>query len=176
MSSDEYCLYVALYVRHGNPTMPGKEDTYHWALLVGPKIESPGRKGIRYHAKEIQKEGGGSEWFWEGRECPLTPTKMLLVRVLVSKIADRDRLAQILHAIPIRQNKRGWNCVAWVREALERLTADGTALCTRIEWETVRKETMRFCQRKTDHYLFRRQMGLGMTKAVTYDLVRRREI
>ena len=42
----------------------------------------------------------------------------------------QNRLERIMHTIPIRQNKRGWNCVAWVQEALERLTADGKALCT----------------------------------------------
>ncbi|KAL4965064.1 uncharacterized protein BDV14DRAFT_173665 [Aspergillus stella-maris] len=55
MLSDEYCLYVALYVRHGNPTMPGKEDTYYCALPFGPKIKSPGKKGICYHEKEYRE-------------------------------------------------------------------------------------------------------------------------
>ncbi|KAM0274862.1 hypothetical protein ACHAQH_007787 [Verticillium albo-atrum] len=32
--------------------MPGLEDTYHWALIVGPKIEDQDSKGARFHANE----------------------------------------------------------------------------------------------------------------------------
>ncbi|CBF69419.1 uncharacterized protein ANIA_11511 [Aspergillus nidulans FGSC A4] len=68
--------------------MPGKEDTYHWALIVGPKIETPGKIGMRYHAKELPKAGGGSEWYFGGSKCQLTPTSMLLVRVMIGKVED----------------------------------------------------------------------------------------
>jgi len=47
---------MALYARGGSATMPGKEDTYHWALIVGPKVEVDKSgamvEGTRYHAKE----------------------------------------------------------------------------------------------------------------------------
>ncbi|KAH3258052.1 hypothetical protein KXW31_002459 [Aspergillus fumigatus] len=82
MPSNKDRLYVALYARGGNPTMPGKEDTYHWALIVGPKVEAEDGIGVRYHAKERPKLGEGSEWFFEERECPLAPTSMLLVRIM----------------------------------------------------------------------------------------------
>ncbi|KAH1664153.1 hypothetical protein KXV52_008126 [Aspergillus fumigatus] len=87
MPSNKDRLYVALYAHGGNPTMPGKEDTYHWALIVGPKVEAEDGIGVRYHAKERPKLGGGSEWFFEERECPLAPTSMLLVRIMVGKVA-----------------------------------------------------------------------------------------
>ncbi|KAL3430688.1 hypothetical protein BDV09DRAFT_199445 [Aspergillus tetrazonus] len=176
MSSNKDRLYVALYVRRGDPIMPGKEDTYHWALIVGPKDEAQGKTGVRYHAREIQKVDGGSAWFFEERECLLTPTSMFRVRVMVSKVADGNRLAQILRKIPIRQNLQGWNCVAWVKEALESLSADGTALCTRVDWETVRTETMEYCQKKTDQNRFDGQGSFDLTKAPTYDSVKRKEI
>ncbi|GKZ29987.1 hypothetical protein AbraIFM66950_007416 [Aspergillus brasiliensis] len=111
--------------------MPGKEDTYHWALIVGPKIEGQDKTGVRYHAKE-KPRAGGSEWVFEERECTLAPTNMLLVRVMIGKITDRNSLVQTLRSIPIRQNQAGWKCVAWVREALERLKAGGTALGTSV--------------------------------------------
>ncbi|KAL6228699.1 hypothetical protein BDW75DRAFT_250907 [Aspergillus navahoensis] len=176
MSSNKDRLYVALYVRRGDPIMPGKEDTYHWALIIGPKNEAQGKTGVRYHAREIQKVDGGSAWFFEERECLLTPTSMLRVRVMVSKVADGNRLAQILRKIPIRQNLQGWNCVAWVKEALESLNADGTALCTTVDWETVRTETMEYCQKKTDQNRFDGQGSFDLTKAPTYDSVKRKEI
>ncbi|MCJ1335945.1 hypothetical protein MMC09_001219 [Bachmanniomyces sp. S44760] len=56
MPSDKGRLYVALYARGGKPTMPGSEDTYHWALIVGPKEEKEGKQGVRYHA--VNRVGG----------------------------------------------------------------------------------------------------------------------
>jgi len=59
--------------------------------------------GARYHAKERPKLGGGTEWFFEDRECPLALTSMLLVRIIVRKVADGSRLVEILRNTPIRQ-------------------------------------------------------------------------
>ncbi|OJZ82151.1 hypothetical protein ASPFODRAFT_64201 [Aspergillus luchuensis CBS 106.47] len=175
MPSDKDRLYVALYARGGAPTMPGKEDTYHWALIVGPKIEGQGKTGVRYHAREKMKTGG-SEWVFEERECSLAPTNMLLVRVIVGKVTNKDSLVQILRSTPIRQNQAGWNCVAWVREALQRLRADGTALGTSvIEWETVRAAAMSYCQKKKDQHRFDGQGNFDLRKAPTYDLIEQRE-
>ncbi|KAL2846398.1 hypothetical protein BJY01DRAFT_263348 [Aspergillus pseudoustus] len=167
MPSNKDRLYVALYAGGGAATMPGKEDTYHWALIVGPKNESPGKNG----------SGGGSEWFFKERECPLTPTSMLLVRVKVGKVGDRNRLVNILQTTPIRQEQVGRNCVGWVEGALRRLKADGSALGTSaIDWETVRTQAMGYCQRKKDQHRFDGQASFDMTKAPTYDLIERKEI
>lgn len=101
---------------------------------------------MRDYAKERPKLGGGSEWFFEERECPLVPTSMLLVRVIVGKVADGNRLVEILRNTPIRQGRPGWNCVSWVKEALEMLKADIKALGTGItEWGKVRSEAMGYC-------------------------------
>jgi hypothetical protein len=54
-------------------------------------MEIKGGKGIRYHAKERPKQGGGSEWFFEGRDCPLYPTNMLLVRIMIGKLRETRR-------------------------------------------------------------------------------------
>ncbi|KAJ5189668.1 hypothetical protein N7491_008287 [Penicillium cf. griseofulvum] len=116
-------LYVALYARGGNPTMPGKEDTYHWALIVGPKVEEEDSMGFRYHAKERRETDGSSKWFFEERECALIPTS--------------------------------WNCVFWVKEALEVIKVDPKALGTSVVgWERVRNEAMAYCQRKKDQHRF----------------------
>lgn len=78
---------------------------------MGPKVEEESSKGVRYNAKESPKLGGGSEWFFEGRECALAPTSMLLVRIMIGKVADKNRLVEILRNTPIRQGQPGWNCV-----------------------------------------------------------------
>lgn len=143
---------------------------------MGPKVEAAGKMGARYHAKEAPRAGGGSEWRFEERQCELIATSMLLVRLLIGKVEDGNRLAEILRKTPIRQNQAGWNCVHWVKEALEGLKADGKALGTSIvEWETVRDQAMGYCQRKKEQHRFDGRGNFDMKKAPTYDLIERKE-
>jgi hypothetical protein len=97
-------------------------------LIIGLKVKAEDGIGVYYHAKERSKLGGGSEWFFEERKCPLAPTSMLLVRIIVRKVADRNHLVKILRDTPIRQGQLGWNYVYWVKEALETLKANPKAL------------------------------------------------
>ncbi|KAK6825583.1 hypothetical protein PG987_013077 [Apiospora arundinis] len=137
MPSDKDRLYIALYARGGVPTMPGLEDTYHWALIVGPKRESNTSRGHRFHAKEKMSFVGSppkaqSVWKYEVLEVPMAPTSMQLVRILVGKVKNMSRLRAILDATPVRPEVRGWNCVEWVREALSAAIRDGQALGTSV--------------------------------------------
>lgn len=121
--------------------------------------------------------GGGSKWSFEERECPLAPTSMLLVRIIVGKVADGKRLVKTLRNTPIRQGQPGWNCVSWAKEALEKLKADPKALGTSVvEWEKVRSEAMEYCQRKKDQHRFDGQGNFDMRKVPTYDAMERMEI
>lgn len=149
---------------------------YHWALLVGPKTEAEGGQGMRYHAKERLKESGGSEWLFEERGTPLAPTDMLLVRVIIGKVENNERLVSVLRTTPIRQGDPGWNCVGWVKEALERLKADGKALgsCV-IDWDRVRNGAMTYCQRKKDQHRFDGEGIFDMGKTATYNLIEGKE-
>ncbi|KAF7714531.1 Uncharacterized protein PECH_008421 [Penicillium ucsense] len=127
--------------------MPSRKDRlYHWAFIVGPKVERQGGTGVRYHAMEKIGFSGRSEWCFDERNCPLAPTNMLLVRIMVGKVADGTRLVEIMRNTPIRQGQPGWNCVSWVKEALEMLSVDSKALGTSvIEWEKVRNAGMDYC-------------------------------
>ncbi|KAH1404148.1 hypothetical protein KXX64_000301 [Aspergillus fumigatus] len=147
------------------------------ARKTRPKVEAEDGMGVRYHAKERPKLGGGSEWFFEERKCPLAPTSMLLVRIMVGKVADGNHLVKILRDTPIRQGQLGWNCVYWVKEALETLKANPKALGTSIiKWEKVRSEAMDYYQRKKDQHRFDGQGNFNMRKVPTYDLMERKEI
>ncbi|KAH8742342.1 hypothetical protein F5883DRAFT_513450 [Diaporthe sp. PMI_573] len=103
MPSEKDRLYVALYARGGAPTMPGLEDTYHWALIVGPKTESEGSQGHRFHAKERLGFVGSppvaqSVWQYEELDIPMVPTSMLLVRIVVGKVKSMSRLRSIFES------------------------------------------------------------------------------
>jgi hypothetical protein len=149
---------------------------YHWAILVGPKLEDDGRRGMRYHAKE-RLTLSGTEWFFDEQDIPLVPTGMLLVRIMIGKVEDKVRLVSVLRNTPIRQGQPGWNCVIWVKEVLEGLKADGKAMGTSVlEWESVRDEAMKYCQRKQDQHRFDGQGSYDLNKAPTYDLVEGKEM
>ena len=133
--------------------------------------------GVRYHAKERPKLGGGSEWYFEERECPVIPTSMLLVRIMIGKVEDGDRLVENLRNTPVPKGQPEWNCVFWVKEALETLRADSKALGTNVtEWGKVCSEAMGYCQRKKDQHRFDGQGNFNMRKVPTYDLMERKEI
>jgi hypothetical protein len=171
MPSNKPRLYVALFARGGAPKMPGLEVTYfipnhnfsslvsiranpflnsyHWALLVGPKTERADDRGKRYHAREKIDANGRSEWTYEERDVGMIPSNMQLVRVLVAKIENYGRFERILQSIQIQGEVADWNCVEWVREALEMLESDGKALGTSVvDWKTVRDACMEYVQKR----------------------------
>ncbi|KAF7855966.1 hypothetical protein EAF04_009922 [Stromatinia cepivora] len=177
MPSDKNRLYIALYARGGKATMPEKEDTYHWAFIVGPKKELEGSKGTRFHARERMVSPFGSQWQYEEVPIPLMATQMLLVRVMIAKIENDDRLLQILRKIPVRGGDHGWNCVAWVKEALEELQSDSRTLGTGVtEWKTVRDAAMTYCQKKKDQHRFDGVVTFDTHNAATFDLIDEREV
>lgn len=146
--------------------------------MIGPKFEAEDAMGVRYHAKERPNFiGGGSEWFFEERECQRVPTSMLLVRIIVGKVTDKNRLVEILRKTPIRQGQPGWSCVSWVKEALKALEVDRKVLgMSVIGWDKVRNEAMGYCQRKKDQHSFDGQGNFDMAKVPTYDLIEQKEI
>ena len=149
---------------------------YHWALLVGPKREPKGAKGTRYHAKNDFLTGGHIQWVFEEQHIGLGATNLFLVRVMIGKVKKKRRLVNALRSIPIRQSEDGWNCVIWVRQALEALQADGKALGTAVvEWSKVRDAAMTYCQKKRDEHRFDKYGNYDMSKVATYDLIQRRE-
>jgi hypothetical protein len=102
---------------------------------------------------------------------------MLLVRIMIGKVADVNRLVGILENTPIRQGHPGWNCVFWVKEALEKLEVNPSALGSSVvDWETVRSEAIDYCQRKKDQRRFDSQGDFNMRRVPTYDLMERKEI
>ncbi|KAK7515054.1 uncharacterized protein IWZ02DRAFT_383101 [Phyllosticta citriasiana] len=171
-------LYVALYLRGASaPKMPGGEDKYHWALLVGPKAESRTSKGIRYHAKQVSNpKTRRMEWQLEERSTMILATNALLVRIMIGKVEKKNRLVELIRGTPIRPNQNGWNCVEWVKEALLSIQTDGKAIGTSVlDWKQVRDGALLFCERKKNQHRFDGKGEFDMEKAATYDLIEQRE-
>lgn len=104
---------------------------------------------------------------------------MILVRVLVAKIENMERLASVLQSVPIRGSEPRWNCVEWVKEALEMLRKDGKVLGTSaLGWQTVRDTAMWYVEKKAAQHRFDGKAKPGQfddTKVATYDLLEGKE-
>ncbi|KAK0390716.1 hypothetical protein NLU13_0219 [Sarocladium strictum] len=180
MPSDKDRLYVALYARGGKPTMPGLEDTYHWGLIIGPKKELADSEGSRYHAKEVIQNIGNQDapvsqsvFQFEERGIPMAATAMLLVRIMIGKVKDKKRLESIFRNTPIQSRVTGWNCVFWVKEAIETAIADKKALgvpegCT---WQTIRDVAMWYIEKKKAAHRFDGKGDYDQRKAATWDMI-----
>ncbi|EGP83554.1 uncharacterized protein MYCGRDRAFT_96713 [Zymoseptoria tritici IPO323] len=175
MPSNKDRIYIALYARGGEPQMPGLEDKYHWGIIVGPKSDASDAQGRRFHAKEQMTINDGraeSSWQFEERAISMAPTAMILVRVVVGKVANTKRMQDVLESTPIRGAEPGWNCVAWVQEALERLQADGKALGTSAtDWKSVRDAAMNYVEHKKAQHRFDGNGQFDNTKVPTWDLI-----
>ena len=57
---------------------------------------------------------------------------MILVRILIGKVENIDRLVSVLQSVPVKGDEPGWNCVKWVEDALKGLEGDGRALGTSV--------------------------------------------
>jgi hypothetical protein len=143
---------------------------------VGPKSDKPEDEGLRYHAKERMKQDGTSSWEFEEASTTMLPSRMIVVRILIAKVQNKDRLAEVLRQIPVRQGQQGWNCVAWIREALDELqVSKGVVGRSVVEWETVRNAAMEYCQRKRDEHRFDGKGSFDATRVATFDLIQGRE-
>lgn len=150
------------------------EDTYHWALMIGPKVEKPEKEGVRYHAKE-KATSDGIHWEFEKRPVSLRPTSMLLVRILIGKVDDSARLDTILQQAPVKDGTKDWNCVIWLKDALELVGNDKKALGTSVlVWDTIRKTAMDYCNQKKADGRFT-SAKYDPAKVPTYDLLELKE-
>lgn len=177
-------LYIALYARGGDSIMSGGEDKYHWALLVGPKNEHVHSKGKRFHVKETMMNVNGrtrTQWVFEERDIGMNPTAMILVRIMIGKVTSMERVMAVLRGVPIRDNQSGWNCVWWVKEALDMLRQEGRALSrTSVTgWARVRATAIWYVKSKEREHRFDGGAPPGlfdMDRVATYSLLKMQQL
>lgn len=155
--------------------------------MVGPKntITNSTGTGTKYHAKNPPPSLHGNEprWVFETKQVPLEAYEMILVRVAIAKVADRERLDALLKDVPAVLDDPKWNCVAWVVDALAALRAAeaGTVLTDAavLDWERVRRDAMRYVQSKKDEHRFdgKAEKGAFDSKVVpTWSVLEGREL
>ncbi|KFA75344.1 hypothetical protein S40288_01985 [Stachybotrys chartarum IBT 40288] len=162
--------------------MPGLEDTYHWALVVGPKTPADDDAGTRYHVKhKLELVGTPPEpkpvWYFEQEDIQMGSSFQNLVRILVGKVKNKNKLNDIIRGIPLRSDVPEWNCVEWVKEALTAAVQDGKVLSKCPEdWESVRDTAMWYVAKKKDEHRFDGRAKYDFSKVATWDLVKGYEL
>ncbi|KAL1904715.1 hypothetical protein Sste5344_009579 [Sporothrix stenoceras] len=98
----------------------------------------------------------------------------------ISKVKDMAALYEILRSVPIRAGQvPRWNCVAWVREALEMIEANSKATGTAVlDWATVVDAAMKYSQDKINSHRFdgKATYAFDPQLAPTYDLLEGKEV
>lgn len=105
------------------------------------------------------------------------PVDMILVRIVLAKVEDTDKLAQLLRQVPIGQREEGgWNCVAWVKQALLRIErSEGVVGTSALGWEAVREVALSYCRQKRDQRRFDGTGKYDPTRVPTFDMISTRE-
>lgn len=158
-------------------------NRYHWAFLAGPKKHpKSGSRHIMYHAKDslvvaCRPPGIRSERAYVKDS---DRAAMLLVRLVIGKIADHQRLEQILKEVPLRPDDANWNCVVWMANAFEKVVTDGRALSSSVkEWGSVRDKAMWYVDYKKKTHRFdgkETSILFDPHRPATWDMLGNREL
>ena len=156
-------------------------NTYHWAIIVGPKEEVEGGRAYRYHARQRVDPARPGRIIWvpvyESLEIPLVQTTMLLGRIMIAKVTcNSAQLHSTLAAVPIVQDDSSWTCRIWVKDAIAALEADRKSLGTQItDWTTIEQTANNYIEQKRQQ---RRYDGSGSWvpgTVPTFDLLENQE-
>ncbi len=147
-------------------------------MKTGPKDENKvTERGTKYHVKNIPLGATQSMWEYEARSIALGPVDMLLVRLVVGKVKDKQRVVTALRSVSIVQGDDAWNCVTWVQRALKAIQVDVKAVgISQLDWRVVRDAAMKYAQDKKAQQRFEKGSGFDMSKVPTLDLLSGREV
>jgi len=107
----------------------------------------------------------------------MLPVDMILVRIMLAKVENTEKLAQLLRQVPVRQREEGdWDRVARVREALLRIELSEDVVGTSVlGWEVVRESALSYCGQKRDQHRFDGSGKYDLTQVPTFDMIQMKE-
>jgi len=170
MPSNKPRLYIALYP---SGVVNNEERKYHWSFLIGPKTEKDSEvPGTRYHVKN-------TPFGWTYEELALRNVKStinLLARIVIAKVEDQNRLAEIFRNTPVTQNDPNWRCRTWVKEVLSRIAQDGKAVgSAELDWDKIEGLARGYVGKKTAEGRYAKADELLLPKP-TWDMLERKEV
>lgn len=161
---DKPRLYLALYPRgHSTSTFTSNShcDSFHWALIVGPRSSARSDPGTRYHV--LHTDSATHPFLYEETEISSSESHVPLVRITVAKVRDPARVTTLLRSVPPPKNAESDTCLSWTREAFRLLISDrGSGASTSClssylkpaDWEHVESRARKYIKRKRDMHRF----------------------
>lgn len=129
-----------------------RANRYHWALLVGPKHEDP-FLAVPGSRLEVTSNIFTGKWImYRHLEINIKNTGPdMLVRMLIGKIADKDRFYNLVYGVPVDENNvaayrnRAWlfETLTALRDAEEGIMGDGC----RLDWMEVSDVIKSMCRK-----------------------------
>ncbi|RYP24162.1 hypothetical protein DL765_000657 [Monosporascus sp. GIB2] len=102
---------------------------------------------------------------------------MFLVRVLIGKVEDVGRLQSNFRSTQVRPGVPGWNCVAWLKEALKSVVRDGGGPGTAIkEWDSILDTAIWYVATKRAEHRFDGSVKYDTSRAATWDMLEGKEL
>lgn len=131
---------------------------------------------MRYDAKEKLTEDGKWQWAFQELIGGIDASGMLLVRIAIAKLQKREQAMSVLRNVPVKQGLTGWNCVAWVKEALEELQRHPEVFGTKqLGWQDIRDTAMWYIEKKKSEHRFDGQGNFDIKRVATYNLIEYKE-
>lgn len=107
----------------------------------------------------------------------MSSTIRALARIAVAKILDRDRAEAVLRTTPLKGDQPGWNCISWVKEALERLHQDGSALGTSVtSWDSIHATALRYAADKKEAHRWDALSTFNLDRVATWSMLENKEL
>ncbi|KAF2743786.1 hypothetical protein M011DRAFT_212600 [Sporormia fimetaria CBS 119925] len=153
--------------------MPSNKKRLYIALYPsGPKSETKETvPGYKFHVKN-------SPLGWTFEEVQVEDvrnTNPLLIRVMIAKIQDEERLTALLRRVPVVQNDPNWRCRSWIADALSEIAKDGSCVGTaELNWEKIEAFARKYVREKTANGRFKSAEDLVGSKP-TWDLLEDKE-
>lgn len=178
---DKPRLYLALLPRGGTgSTYSAHEtcDSYHWALIIGPKSPLRSEAGTAYHILHASSPTGDTSYFYEETDLSqhAHQSRAILCRITVAKVLDADRITELLRSTARQSDTHSarrkdsiteatFSCLDWTREAFSLLTSDPQRSLKSYfgpeDWNAIENRTRLYVKRKRVQGRFQAQQEHG---------------
>ena len=171
---DKHRLYLALFSRGGSGGAGTYSsqlscDSFHWAIVMGPKSPLRTEAGTAYHLVHSTSDFVSTPHFYEETDLAQSPhqARNLLARIAIAKVLDEQRVQTLLRALatevkPRRESQASndtsnleasvTSCLTWVRSAWKTISDDPQrSLKTYFgsdDWDDIESRARKYVKRK----------------------------
>lgn len=171
---DKLRLYLALFPRGGfaGGGTYGSQlscDSYHWAIILGPKSPLRTEAGTAFHIVHSTSDFVNTPFCYEETDLTQTPhqSRNLLARIAIAKVIDEQRVQALLRTLAAgiktegepraltessNLELSGVSCLAWVKSAWDTISSDSQRPLKSYfgpdDWEDIESRARKYVKRK----------------------------